>query len=134
MAERGRPKIELTVEHRKQIETMSGLGMNLRQIAAVLGVTEITLKRRLSEDPDLFDTVEKGRAMAISVVARTAYQLATSGKVPAMTMFYLKCRAGWSEKPIEEIEAEARARAENQKRTATELLELVSAVRGEKKR
>ena len=134
MSDRGRPRIELTIEHRKQIETMSGLGMNLRQIAAVLGVTEITLKRRLAEDPDLFDTVEKGRAMAISQVAKTAYQMATSGKVPAMTMFYLKCRAGWSEKPIEEIEAEARARAESQKRSAAELIELVNAVRGEKKK
>lgn len=30
---------------------------------------------------------------------RTAFQMATSGTIPAMTIFWLKARAGWRDRP-----------------------------------
>jgi IS30 family transposase len=81
----------------EQVEKLSGLGMSVRQIGYVIGVSKSTMERRIKDQPELAEALEKGRAMAIANVSKTAYQLATSGKHPVMTIFFLKCRAGWSE-------------------------------------
>lgn len=84
-------KVEITPEQRKQIKALAGYGMKDSQIANVLGITESTLQRKCKED------IKKGRDTARASVAKTAYQMAVSGKQPAMTMFYLKTQLGWRE-------------------------------------
>lgn len=91
-------KTPLTPEELRQIETMAGIGLKARHIAAVLGIDRATLYRRLRETTGSLATIQKGRGVALSQVAKTAYSLAVSGKVPAMTMFYLKTQGGWREK------------------------------------
>ena len=46
--------------------------------------------------------MEQGRSNALANVMRTAYEQAVSGDVPAMTMYYLKTRAGWKETHVVE--------------------------------
>ena len=41
-----------------------------------------------------------GSVKANSSVAQSLYKMATSGKCPASTMFWLKCRAGWRETSV----------------------------------
>ena len=91
---------ELSEEDIKKLETMAGLGMTMQNMAAVLGISKRTLERRVSEEDQIFDALEKGRAKATHAVAAHAFELATNGKNVAMTMFWLKCRAGWSEVAI----------------------------------
>ena len=91
-------KVNLTEEQYKQIGVMSGIGLTLPQIAALIGVNYRTLDRMLVRDPKLKDVVDQGRANAIAKVSQTAYKMAASGKNSDMTKFYLRCRAGWSEK------------------------------------
>ncbi len=80
-----------------QLEQMAAVGLTTQQMSALLGMSTASFERRLKDDLAVRDAVHKGRARAIFNVGATAYQQAVSGKVPAMTMFFLKCRAGWKE-------------------------------------
>lgn len=97
----GRPKgagaIVLTEEQKSSLSDMAKVGCNLDQIAGILRISPKTLDRMIENDPSISDAISSGRANGINKVAATAYQMAVSGKVPAMTMFFLKTRARWAE-------------------------------------
>lgn len=95
-------KLPLTPEQVKQIETMAGLGLKVEQMASILGMSKKTFERRIKDTLGASDALEKGRAIAAHQVTKTAYELAKSGKVPAMTMFWLKCRERWRETQVVE--------------------------------
>ena len=87
----------LTPKEIDSIETMAGLGLTVDKIGAVLGMSKATIERRLKSTPEAHEALSKGRAKAENAVASTAYEMAISGKCPAMTIFFLKCRARWKE-------------------------------------
>lgn len=100
----GRPALPLTDAELGQAETMAGLGLRDDQIAQVLGRPERTMKRYARE------VLKKGRAKALAAVAQTCFRLATSGRCPAATFFYLKTQGQWRE--VERgtaVEADAKA-------------------------
>ncbi len=104
MPKRGAPRLpEFTAEEIVKIETMAGYGLTNTQIAEIHGISLATLKNRFESQPELLASIKKGRAKALLNVAQSAYQQAMSGKVPAMTMFYLKCRGKWREKDRVEV-------------------------------
>jgi hypothetical protein len=76
-----------------------GLGMALVRVAAFFGVSEQTFRHAMKKNAALRSTLEKSKAEAIGAVSRSAYEMAISKKVPAMTIFYLKCQGGWREPP-----------------------------------
>ena len=80
------------------IEKLSERGLNKSQIAYSLGISRSTFYRWWDEDPKIKISFEKGRVKAIEEVSSRAFQMAISGKHPSMTMFWLKCNAGWNEK------------------------------------
>lgn len=98
-----RPKPKFTDEQMRQAETMAGLGMSVEKIAAVLNIPKRTFERMIADDAEISGGLEKARATAEGQITKTAYELARSGKVPAMTMFWLKCRARWREVHVTEI-------------------------------
>ena len=85
-----------------KIERMAALGMTMEQIAAIWDRGRRQFIRLSHNDERLKDAMLSGRAKAVMKVSKTAYDMAESGKVPAMTMFYLKCRGGWRE--VQKIE------------------------------
>jgi hypothetical protein len=97
----GRPKgsglITWTDAQKEQAGKLAGIGCNLNQIATIMGVSSVTLDRMIERDPTIAEAISKGRENAAGNVMKTAYQLAVSGKVPAMTMFWLKTRQRWAE-------------------------------------
>jgi len=84
-------KIIITDKQKKQVEALAGYGMSDKDIANVVGLSESTLQRHCREP------LEQGRAKAKSQVSQTAFQMAVSGKQPAMTMFWLKTQCRWRE-------------------------------------
>lgn len=73
-----------------QIETLASVGCSRLEIALVL--------QREPNDLLCFDAeIKSWSERAKANVKRTAYEMATSGKCPAMTIFYLKTRCGWRE-------------------------------------
>jgi hypothetical protein len=91
-----------TSDEVSQLKRLASLGLNNEQIASYFGINKRTLERRVKYSEGAVEALEQGRASAIEMVSRTAFHMATSGDVPAMTMFWLKCRAGWRE--VQKIE------------------------------
>lgn len=87
----------------RQIETMAGLGMSGQDIAHVMGISRSTLYKRLNDTGLSSDTIKAQRKKGVAKVRQTLYQMATSGKVPAATFFYLKTIGGLREKDRMEL-------------------------------
>lgn len=94
-----REKIQIDLA---KAEELAGKGLTIDQIAEALGVGLNTLNRRRKESDELDAVIKKGRATAIYDVANALYQSAMSGNVTAM-IFFLKARAGWSDKQSIEV-------------------------------
>jgi len=87
-----------TPDEIRQIEAMAGLGMSGQDIAHVMGISRSTLYKRLKDSGLSSDTIKAQRKKGVAKVRQTLYQMATSGKVPAATFFYLKTIGGLREK------------------------------------
>ena len=87
----------ITPHEIEQCERMAGLGMTLKQMGHIIGVSKPTLDRRMLDQPELVEALERGRAKASASVRGTAFKMATSGKHAVMTIFWLKCRDQWRE-------------------------------------
>ena len=95
-----KPKIELDLA---KVEELAGLGLTREQIALSLGVSYSTLNRRAKESEEIETAMRRGRALANIKVAGELMKAIEKGNVTAI-IFYLKARAGWTEK--QKIEAE----------------------------
>lgn len=90
-------------EQLARLEAMAGVGLNLSQMAHILGLHVQSMIRRMREKPEIRAAVERGRALATMNVSQAAYKMAVSEKVPDMTKFWLKARAGWRDTQAIEI-------------------------------
>lgn len=91
-AERAKPKRRKHLpdeKSRELVEKLSGIGVPERDIAKILTVRVETFRQLYR------DELESGRAKAVAEIAKVAFQEAKQGG-NAM-MFWLRCRAGWSE-------------------------------------
>lgn len=82
---------KLTDKDKAEVQELIGYGLTVEQIAQIKGCSAKTIHNTCQEE------IDRGRPIAAAQVLRTAFKMATSGKCPAMTMFWLKCRMGWSE-------------------------------------
>lgn len=88
---RGKPPHAPTDTTRAQVKAMAGFGIKQQDIAKVVGISKPTLEKYYRAELDT------GMIVANSMVAESLYHMATTGKVPAAAMFWMKCRAGWKE-------------------------------------
>jgi hypothetical protein len=80
-----------TEKTRKKVKALAGVGLPQEKICTLIGLRSTkTLRRYFSKELAL------GIAESCTGVAKTAFNLASSGKNAAMTIFYLKTRGGWS--------------------------------------
>lgn len=89
----GRKKIELDLG---EVERLAGLGLSEEQIGQALGVSQATITRRKQDTDDFADAIKKGRAAGIAHVTNQLREQIDNGNVTA-TLFFLKCKAGWTE-------------------------------------
>lgn len=94
-----KPKIELDIQ---KVEELAGLGLTKEEIALSLGVSYSTLNRRAKEFEEVETAIQRGRALANIKVAGELMKAIECGNVTAM-IFYLKTRAGWTEKIRTEV-------------------------------
>jgi hypothetical protein len=89
-----RPKLQPTEQQRRLVKSLVAMGNRQEDIARVLGIrSPKTLRKHYRQELD------RGALEANHNVAQTLYKMATSGQRPAATMFWLKTRAGWRERP-----------------------------------
>lgn len=80
-----------TDELRKLVKRLAGIGLRDEDIALVVEISERSVQRHFRNE------LKAGRAAASAKVAQTLFQMATSGGNTAATIFWAKCRLGWSE-------------------------------------
>ncbi len=102
----GRPPHQPTEEARRHVQRMAGDGLTHAQIARVVRLGETTLKRHYAEE------LARGAALATATVGRSLFRMATDWMTPgedgrprapdraavAAAIFWMKARAGWSER------------------------------------
>ena len=89
----GRKKIEIDLF---EVERLAGLGLSEEQIGLALGVSQSTITRRKLDTDDFGDAIKKGRAAGVQHVVNRLREAIDAGNITA-TLFFLKCRAGWTE-------------------------------------
>ena len=95
-----RPEIQLTDDQVRQIEMLAGYGLTLKAIAAVIGIHPQTLRKKREEER-VNRALERGLAVAESVVGQALYIKAKGGDVTAIK-WWEQTRIGRSEKVINE--------------------------------
>jgi len=88
----------VTDEQRQTVRALAGYGLRQQEIATIVGLVSVETLRE-----HFHDELTLGPLEARLNVTSTLFRKATSGRDPAATMFWLKTRAGWSERgPREE--------------------------------
>ena len=90
----GRPEIKIDLA---QVEKLASIGLNEQQIADSLGISQPTLARRKAKYEDFVEALKRGKAKGIAVVANNLFEQSKAGNVSA-GIFFMKNRAGWSDK------------------------------------
>ena len=101
----GRKKIELELG---EVSRLASLGLSEEQIGQELGVSADTISRRKEDTAGFAEAIKKGRAAGIAHVTNQLREQIDNGNVTA-TLFFLKCKAGWTEsaeieRRLEELE------------------------------
>ena len=78
---------------RKQVKTLSGMGVPDFDIAKVIGISGPTMRKYYAAE------LETGHIEANAQVAQSLYRQATNKDKPnvAAGIFWMKCRGGWKE-------------------------------------
>ena len=92
-------RLIMTEDVLKAAEESAARGLSETQVAELLGISRATLLRRKKDDAAFDAAIKKGKARGIQAVSNALFESALQGCVPAM-IFYLKARAGWSDKPM----------------------------------
>jgi len=90
------PKHQRCDVNAERIGRMVAYGINHDQIAAIIGVSDETLRKYYR------DALDYGKSKAVERVANSLFDTAVSGDVQAQK-FFLSSRAGWSEKQTHEV-------------------------------
>jgi len=91
----GRPKIVLTNEQKREVETLAAV-LTTEQIADYFSISRRVFFDILERDEEVSALYKKGKARAVGFVAQNLIQKARTGDLGAQ-IFYLKTRAGWKE-------------------------------------
>ena len=86
-----RPRHRPTAESRAYAEKLGGLGLPQEQIARLLNIDPVTLRKYYADD------LERGSSSATANVAGALYRAAMEGNTTAQ-IFWLKVRAKWRER------------------------------------
>ena len=79
------------------VRSMSAYGVKQEDIGKVVGLrSPKTLRKYFREE------ITRGSIDAVARVGQTLFQMATSGKNVAATIFFLKSRGGWREVSIKD--------------------------------
>ncbi|MGD0301262.1 MAG: hypothetical protein ABSE86_29650 [Bryobacteraceae bacterium] len=93
-----RPRLEPTDELRRLVKSLSAFGVPQKEIARRIGIRSTkTLRAHYRTELD------RGALEANMSVTQTLYKMATSGNHPVATLFWLKVRAGWQERPSQTV-------------------------------
>ncbi|WP_394763557.1 hypothetical protein [Phenylobacterium sp.] len=80
-----------------RVAALAAVGLPVRGVAASLGTSADTLRRWMSEDPELAEAFEVGRELERQALHAALYKAATKNGDKIAAMFLLKARHGYRE-------------------------------------
>jgi hypothetical protein len=86
-----RPTIQPTDEQRRLAKSLAAFGIPQEKIAQRLGIRSLKTLRKYYRDD-----LDAGALEANFAVIKTMYSMATSGRHPVASMYWLDNRAGWN--------------------------------------
>lgn len=86
-----------SAEDLKKAEALASRGMTQEQIALALGISQSTYYKYKSEESEFSEIIKRGQAIGIAKVADALRSRVEEGDTTAM-IFFLKARAGWSDR------------------------------------
>jgi hypothetical protein len=87
----------------KEVKILAGLGLTKYLIQNYFGHSKDVWLKAEKRTPDLRKAFNRGQAETIARVSNKLYDLIMAGNIQAI-MFYLRTRAGWSEKYNPELD------------------------------
>jgi hypothetical protein len=91
-----RPSFKPTKDQRKMVQSLAALGLRQEHIATMVGVrSSKTVRKHFGRD------ILRGTAEATATITAAAYEMATSGKYPGMTRFWLDTVGGGPAVPFD---------------------------------
>lgn len=99
-----KPKKKLDPSDYKRIHTMSGLGIRIESMAAILGYNSRTFENILARDKQAKRAYSEGKATVEHMVTNNLYEM-LKAKDKAATFFYLKTQCRWKETSTVEVES-----------------------------
>lgn len=88
----------------EQIEALGGMGLTIDEICQYLGVTKKTLYKRMKDQPEVGEAVERGRVRANTQVTRALFKRATEGNDTTAAIWWQKNREPHKWKDRHELE------------------------------
>ena len=86
------PAFEPSAEQQRTVRAMAGFGVPQEDIATFLDIDAKTLRKHFRAELD------RGSIEATTKVAQSLFRMATEGNNVAAAIFWMKARAGWSER------------------------------------
>jgi len=86
-----------TEDFRKQVQEASGLGLPQDQICALVGISDVTLRKHYESE------LAMGKAKASAAVAKTLFNKATVGQDTTAMIWWTKAQMRWSETVRQEL-------------------------------
>ena len=93
---------EVTPELVARVEAMAATGLTIEQIAHCLDWCPDALYRKKKAHKELQEAIKRGQNKGIATITNSLFQNAKGGNLGAQ-IFYLKNRAGWSDKQEHEV-------------------------------
>ena len=97
-----KPQVEIDLN---KIEELASQGMTHDQIAYSLGIGSSTLYTQKAKNEEIKEAIKRGQAKGIQQITNALFQNAKEGNLGAQ-VFYLKNRAGWTDKQDVELNAQ----------------------------
>jgi len=88
---RGRPPIKIDAAMCDKAESLAAQGLNMEQIASVLGMAERTLYKKQASFEHFMHAIKKGKSKGIANMTNALFTKGMAGDTTAM-IFYLKNR------------------------------------------
>ena len=110
----------------RQVEELAGYGLTLEQIAAVLGFSDRTMRRKQVENEELVAAIKRGKAKAAAIVGKSLFGRAKEGDVPAIRWWEMT-REGRSERQQTEAKVEVVSDAETDARLARLMGDIIAS-------
>ena len=110
----------------RQVEELAGYGLTLEQIAAVLGFSDRTMRRKQAENEELVAAIKRGKAKAAAIVGKSLFGRAKEGDVPAIRWWEMT-REGRSERQQTEAKVEVVSDAETDARLARLMGDIIAS-------